>query len=386
MDELTFFNKNNSLSSNFYNKKTNQFEVFNEYKTLELINYLSDDSSNITNICFLGEDLSFVIDNIRIILKNKDNFINNNNFKFIFKKIHNKRYKVMKQALKIVFATSLAGAISFASLVTINAYVNKEPTQNLEKEVTTSYYTDLDLENEKVNDLSLLETDEVITESVVKEEPTKASSSDNVEPKENVAVTEALDLGSMNDSDKLLFVKENYGDIIEKYSKMYGLDSDLICAIATQERGVHSNTVDEGGAIGLMQVQVAVWNGSKVRAFNYETGEYETIKVTLDDLKDVDFNIKTGCAIFQNYLKQMQGNVVAATQTYNMGPGTMKKILSNYSSSSGKTVDEILNDTDDLSWMDYRNSSYAGDPDYIEHVFRYYANDNLNELQTGIKR
>lgn len=386
MYELTFFNKNNFLSSNFYDKKMNQFKALDKNESLELINGLSEEANKITNICFTGEDLSFMIGNIKVVLKGRKNFIDEENFDFVFEKIKNNRYKVVKQVVKAAMVTALAGAISFASLVTINAYASKEPMQDIEKQVTTSYYTDLDLENEKVNDLSLLETDDVIVESIDKEVSTEISKSDDIQSKESLAITESLSLGSMNDSDKLLFVKENYGDIIEKYSKMYGLDSDLICAIATQERGVHSNTVDEGGAIGLMQVQVAVWNGSKVRTFNYETGEYETIKVTLDDLKDVDFNIKTGCAIFQNYLKQMQGNIVAATQTYNMGPGTMKKILSNYSSSSGKTIDEILNDIDDLSWMDYRNSSYAGDPDYIEHVFRYYANDNLNELQTGIKK
>lgn len=386
MYELTFFNKNNFLSSNFYDKKMNQFKALDKNESLELINGLSEDKNKITNICFLGEDLSFMIGNIRIILKDRDNFIDEEHFDFVFEKIKNNRYKVVKQVVKAVMVTALAGAISFTSLLTINAYSSKEHVQDIEKEVTTTYYTDLDLENEKVNDLSLLETDDVITNTTYEEVPTEESKNDDTQSKENLAVTESLNLGSMNDSDKLLFVKENYGDIIEKYSKMYGLDADLICAIATQERGVHSKEVDEGGAIGLMQVQVAVWNGAKVRAFNYETGEYETINVTLDNLKDVDFNIKTGCAIFQNYLKQMNGNVVAATQTYNMGPGTMKKILSNYSSSSGKTIDEILNDTNDLSWMDYRNSSYAGDPDYIEHVFRYYANDNLNELQTGIKR
>lgn len=385
MYELTFFNKNNFLSSNFYDKKMNQFKALDKNESLELINGLSKDKNKITNICFLGEDLSFMIGNIRIILKGRDNFIDEEHFDFVFKKIKNNRYKVVKQVVKAVMVTALAGAISFTSLLTINAYSSKEHVQDIEKD-TTTYYTDLDLENEKVNDLSLLETDDVITNTTYEEVPTEESKNDDTQSKENLAVTESLNLGSMNDSDKLLFVKENYGDIIEKYSKMYGLDADLICAIATQERGVHSKEVDEGGAIGLMQVQVAVWNGAKVRAFNYETGEYETINVTLDNLKDVDFNIKTGCAIFQNYLKQMNGNVVAATQTYNMGPGTMKKILSNYSSSSGKTIDEILNDTNDLSWMDYRNSSYAGDPDYIEHVFRYYANDNLNELQTGIKR
>lgn len=383
MYELTFYKENNFLLSNFYDKNFERNKLLSNSESFELVVGLSEDKDKITNICFIGKDLSFNIGNIRIILKDRNKFIGDENFGFIFNKIKSKRYKITNKIPKTVMLIALAGALSFVSLATINAYGGKK-YDNKENNTVTSYYVDLDKENEMNNSISLVETEKIIKKD--NEITDMAHQYSGANQEENKLAINYLNLGLKKDSEKLLFVKENYGNVIGKYSKMYDLDADLICAIATQERGVHSSTVDEGGAIGLMQIQVSVWNGSKISVYNYDTGKNETIDVTLEKLKDVDFNIKTGCAIFQNYLKQMNGNIVAATQAYNMGPGTMRKILANYSYSSGKTIDEILDDTDDLNWMEYRNSSYAGDPDYIEHVFRYYAKYNLNELQTGIKK
>ena len=95
----------------------------------------------------------------------------------------------------------------------------------------------------------------------------------------------------------------------------------------------------------------------------------------MDKLKDVNFNIKVGCAIFQNYLKQMNGNLVAAIQSYNMGPKSVREIMTTYANERGKTYYDVLNNDEDIGWLDYRNSSYAGDPNYVENVSRYYNSD-----------
>ena len=127
-----------------------------------------------------------------------------------------------------------------------------------------------------------------------------------------------------------------------------------MCAIATQERGIHSDRVDDGGAIGLMQIQVSVWAHETLKAYNNELGRKEEIYVTLDNLRDVSFNIKVACAIFQNCLKKMDGNYLAAIQCYNMGEGTMGKILRTYCNNNGKSMDEVLKNENDLGWMKYR--------------------------------
>ena len=124
-----------------------------------------------------------------------------------------------------------------------------------------------------------------------------------------------------------------------------------------------------------MQIQVDVWNDEDITVYNYETGKEEKIHITLDKLKDVNFNIKVGCAIFQNYLKQMNGNLVAAIQSYNMGPTSVREIMTTYANERGKTYYDVLNNDEDIGWLDYRNSSYAGDPNYVENVSRYYNGD-----------
>jgi len=166
-----------------------------------------------------------------------------------------------------------------------------------------------------------------------------------------------------------------YGNIIKKYAEMYGLDSSLVVAIATQERGIHSEIMDPGGATGLMQIQNSVWRNQKLSAYNYEKGGVETIIVNEESLSDVDYNIKVGCMVLQNTMKYMNNNVLAAIQCYNMGYGNMMKILRAYSSDTNRPVKEILSDIYDIGWMEYRNLISVGDQKYIENVLSWMGTD-----------
>ena len=142
-------------------------------------------------------------------------------------------------------------------------------------------------------------------------------------------------------------------------------------AIATQERGIHSEDKDKGGATGLMQIQNNSWKNQKLTAFNYNTNSYETITVEENRLSDVYYNIKVGCMIFQNNLKEMKNNVIAAIQCYNMGATNMRKVLETYSNQTGKSINEILLDIDDYGWLDCRNVVKVGDRNYVENVLSW---------------
>ena len=71
-------------------------------------------------------------------------------------------------------------------------------------------------------------------------------------------------------SEKANKTKELYYNIIDKYSKMYGLPTNLMVAVATQECGVHQTTRSAGGGFELFQIQVGDtgWNciGNNVTA------------------------------------------------------------------------------------------------------------------------
>ena len=67
----------------------------------------------------------------------------------------------------------------------------------------------------------------------------------------------------------------------------------------------------------------------------------------------------------------MKDDIYIVIQSYNMGLGSVKKIINTY--------DDVINNSDDIDWLDFRNSSYPGDPDYVEHVLRYLPSDSIKK-------
>lgn len=392
MAELTLTNRhelsgfyshgNYDINKIFDSNNVMWFESASDAELQRLLHDFKKYPNLITNICFNGNDLEFCYGNLKVILKERKDFVRDSNFDFIFNKI--KRMKLIKKLDKVIIAVTSISLVSIMSVSIVSANTTKNINDISADNSTSASDTYVDSEatdyETAIVEKVPLEDEKTNGESEV-ENIIDADENDEPISKEKIfddEVTTVLNIGSEVTTKKAENTKTLYYDIIKKYSEMYGIDSNLMCAIATQERGKHATIVDAGGAIGLMQIQVSVWNNKDLTVYNWVTNENETIHITLEKLRDVDFNIKVGCAIYQNYLNQMNGNFIAATQCYNMGPGTMKKILSAYSNKSGKTIDEILNDKSDLVWMDYINSNYPGDPDYVEHVFRYYNNDMFN--------
>ena len=196
---------------------------------------------------------------------------------------------------------------------------------------------------------------------------------------------------------------KRYDDIFEKYANQYGVDKDLLIAMASQESsGEHYNNLrDTKPAAGIMQIEKAVHIGHSVSAYNFNTGKVETVQVTQDKLNDVDTNIKIGTMILRGYIENANYNIPLAIQTYNMGPGNMNKVLNTCSSNEKIEVSTMKNNPTNNKWLKYRSHINAGDSKYVEHVFSYLgdkqelsvkkrdsskisvniANDNLNSIQ-----
>ena len=199
------------------------------------------------------------------------------------------------------------------------------------------------------------------------------------EEKESVFV----DYGDRASTEKAYITKAYYGGLIEKYARQYGLDPNLVLGIATQERGIHSENKDYGGATGLMQIQNSVWENEYITAYNYETNKMEKVYVTNNKIKDVSNNIKFGCMYLQNCMEYMDYNVMAAVQCYNMGYGNVMKVLNAYSKVTNKPVKDILKDHNDTGWLEYRKLINVGDQKYIEHVFSWIGSDfNIENKKT----
>lgn len=204
-------------------------------------------------------------------------------------------------------------------------------------------------------------------------------------PKEEEMTFVYLDYEDRSDKEKAYITRAYYEGMITKYAKMYGIDPNLAIAVATQESktGIHTTVTDPGGATGLMQIQNEVWIGENVTAYNFETKQDETINVTLNKIKDVEYNIKIGCMILQNSLEYMNYNTLAALQCYNMGYGNMNKILTKCSEETNKSIGEILSNVKDTKWMDYRKIIRVGDQQYVEKVLSWIGSEiEISNIKT----
>ena len=268
---------------------------------------------------------------------------------------------------KKIIAGVLAAMIIFFSVHTI-----AEGKQQEYSNLTSTYYSETigfnNIETENIEQNEAVSSEETLTEEVTEFSPDTTFVS--------------LDYEDRSDSEKAQITRAYYSDAIKKYAEIYGVDYELMLAIATQERGVHSETRDSGGAIGLFQIE-NIWNNQELTAYNYETNEYETITVDENRLSDVFYNIKVGCMVFQTALRYMDYNIPAAIQCYNMGYGNMQKILTACSNATGKSISEILSEQTNLDWLRYRNQAIGGDKNYLEHVSSYMAQNTEININNG---
>lgn len=382
MDSFIFSFDNGKLKCNYIEKETHDIKKYNSKGAIKIINEL--EKHNMSNLKFSKDNIIFDCAGVKVTLKNKEDFKNNHNFSFVFEYIYKKRFKlwVNNNKQKLV-AVGLSLSIATSGIVAVTLSTKSENVSDKEEVIT--YVDDNIKDYNKLSDGSVFsfETKKSTTNENQDEIITKAKE-EITENNNNSSIKNILDIGSEITSEKYLYVVDNYYDLIEKYANMYGVNPEVICAVATQESGIHKREVSEGGGLGLMQIQASIWNGHSLTVINYETNQNETINFTTDWLRNVENNIKAGCAIFQMCLNKMNGNYYAALQCYNMGEGTMKSILNSYSLKCNKTVDEILN-SNDLGWLNYRLGK-KGDPNYVENVVRYCSEDlDVLNLSSTVK-
>ena len=96
--------------------------------------------------------------------------------------------------------------------------------------------------------------------------------------------------------------------LLVKYSREYGVNPNLVKAIAWQESGWKQGVVSSTGAIGVMQVQPT-------------TGAFaaEMLLSHAVDLEDLDHNVKAGVRFLAYLLRQNKGNETYAVASYYQG-------------------------------------------------------------------
>lgn len=304
---------------------------------------------------------------------------------------HVKKYIKLSTKAKhvgaLVVASSIAlGVASFKS--------NKVQAENNDMKVTSTKvlddmhdlsgsYTMNNNPNFNIHDyenITIPEDDvEVLDTTPTLDVPTE----DSVEQQEAVTSTYTdkaelnLEYESRAYTDRNLLVRNNEDAMaaIKKYANKYMIDENLVMAIASQERGTHSQTMDDGGGLGIMQVQVAVHpdgsafstvindNGNiKKSQFVYHHNEYITL----------DGNIEAGCALLQYYLNYFNGNMAMAVYAYNSGQGPVNNAIVAYASETGLSYESIMANKSDLDWTKYLDREY-----YLPAVLSWLDTDNL---------
>lgn len=173
-----------------------------------------------------------------------------------------------------------------------------------------------------------------------------------------------------------------YDNIFQKYAKMYGLDVNLLKAIACQESGGnHYGNLGNGPAEGIMQIEKSVHIGETVTAYNFETGENDYFEVTSENLQDIDFNIRVAAIDLRNAMEAFNYNIPQGTQAYNLGIGGMNQVLANCCRNIGVQQSNLENDPTNNSWLNYTNSVGMGDSKYIGHVLSYLKNNTTISIK-----
>lgn len=256
-------------------------------------------------------------------------------------------------------------ALTLATTATLIAVANQKEANTLESPAFEDTYNPPIVDTNGVNEITKINMD--LEYDSPKEKNNINEDSELLE----------LDIEENTQNEKYLYCKNNYGDLITKYANMYGIDPKVAIAVFTHERGYHSDTMDPGGAIGLCQVQLDVWNDKDIKAFNFETNSWETYHIKEENIKNLEQNIKAGVMILQESLRQVSYMILQGVQNYNYGLGNLNVAFRQ----SGLNANE-LNEQNNKEWMQYRDLIKGGDPLYIEHVFQYIPSDSDLHFKT----
>ena len=352
-------------------------------------------TKNVDKLIELVESYGYSVNNpikvvrySRDIIKKYEQYIKEQNRHY--KRKHLKVNRTNKGLGQRIAAISLAG-IMVGSGIIVNEYFKN---LNKEKDENTIVYGQYIDEDDSPNEIDIIDeesieyndnTDEQITKPTVKEE-VKKEKKNNKEKKEkkkdevNEMVSDEGFHFSYEDRTENgnMEVVNQYDDIFQKYADMYGVDADLLKAMASQETGGdHYGHIDNGPAEGIMQIEKDVHIGETVTAYNIQTKEIDSFDITSDNLQDLDFNIRVAAMILRNAMESFNYNIPQGTQAYNLGTGDMNKALAECSRNLGITQSELENTPTNNNWLDYRAFLDSGDPEYIEHVFSYLPNNKV---------
>ena len=293
-------------------------------------------------------------DNINTIIKEFENFLEKNRNK-------RRRLQVIGQIvnnMKTNKVAKAAAATTLATIIGITGFSIANSRKKAQADTLSSY------EQESILEENLEYIDE---EPITIEKDTTYENDPSDELK--YAVNSNYELQSMMGSDEYHFDfrdrtdseyynnAKRYEDLFEKYGNMYGVDKNLLMAMAAQENGgLHYELLKDDYATGIMQIERKPNVGDTVRAYNFETGQTDAVEVTIENIEDLETNIQIGTIMLRNRLEENNYNIPLALQSYNFGIGNMNKVLNNCSEAENISKEDLKVNITNPLWLKYRIS------------------------------
>ena len=373
-----YFNEDDKFVADIH-KQGKLRRVRKEKSMLKLLNISAKYGHHVRGEGYIKED-------VMQITKEFDRYMNRKAALHVIGKIASK----MKISRKNVTLKKTLVVASLVALIAANGLAKKDEAhfeqEKYEPQVTAQAVT----QNNDINDILDKYDIEIPEEEASVEEIQEDIQEEAKEIKEE-AKEDKSELNSMFQEDSFHYSYEDrsnatnvanakrYEDLFEKYANRYGLDKNLLIALAAQESsGEHYDNLREGKpAAGIMQIEKAVWVNSSITAYNFETGQMETVKITQDKLNDLESNIQIGSMILRYNLETNNYNIPLALQSYNFGQGNMNKVLRTCAELENIDEDSMRKNPTENAWLNYRAFLNTGDAKYVEHVFSYLGNDEI---------
>ena len=186
-----------------------------------------------------------------------------------------------------------------------------------------------------------------------------------------------LDIEDLSQEDDVIALREKYWDVAKRAEARWGIDARVLIAMLTQEsRGKDTN---------LMQIEFNAINDEIMTVYNFEEERYMRVVFTNSpelyagkvdmtiseaDLKN-EFTQLACAGLIMNYhnLNDFNAflNPAAMIDEYNKGQTYFIQILD---ATPGSRM-EILQNTEDTSFLAYDYVCGTGDPEYVNHTMRY---------------
>lgn len=116
---------------------------------------------------------------------------------------------------------------------------------------------------------------------------------------------------------KILY-KTDFSEYVEKYSKKYGVEKELIYAVIKVESKFDPNAISKSNAKGLMQIMDSTAK---------EIAQKNNIELTENNILNPEINIEIG-TIYLSQLIEKYDSIELSVAAYNAGHGNIDKWIS----------------------------------------------------------